>query len=1028
MSKDSAPPDSETLPEPSTTPPPGEDELEDYEPLTPELVEDEAIRGDFVLKWAVVLLAFLLASTRIGETPSLVHIKSGQYLTAHGWLPPANDVFSYTAVDRPWTNLSWGFDLLAATVHAAGAFAGMSLFKALLAAVMFGLIVHTSRLESPTWWGSICALLALLACHLRLTMQPTLITLLGTAVVLWILHGWRQASPGKPSLWLLVPAFLVWANLDSRAFLGLGVLLLFAVGEAVAAGMKAALAQSAEQRKQLWLVVGASLAAMLVHPFGYKSLMAPWYVYGVDYPAFREYIQGAYLALNVPPIWPGLIYFPMTTPSFWSQLDLATAAGLAMLAMPAVLFVLNARRPDPRHILIYAGCLGLAIASIHELAWAAVVCAVLATLEGQTWYAATCRQTYTIDTSELVFSRGGRVLTVLVFAAIGLFGGTGRLRESRFPRTGYGLDHGLATSIDDLQKQLAGDASFDHRPFNQLLTQGDVLIWIGEQVFADNRVAVYYAPEPSRNLLLAHSQTRDALRPPRDKKPDGSAVSRRSAWKSTFDEYGLTHIVLRMSLDTLSGIDYEAMLGLLHDEYSWQWTSLGPTAAVFYRRDVRNPALTAFVAENAIDFHERAYREEQIYPLPRDQHVRPPSFYQRYFWSSKRDITPEVQQAVHLVRLASLPLPRKYEEDRTALAFLAIRLAQAGLVNDPDAAAGYLALGQAYQILAESEAAHALNNSRSPYSGTRYTQAVASYNQALVADPDNQTAHFALATMYQRAQRPELALRHIEELERLLSKDRSIGRDDVAALSETGARLRGMLAAYDGELAQAPGGDAGLQQRVSYSLSRGCVLRALEDLDAQAAMMAGNPSSERLRILLLLEAGRIDEAYEAAQRFAEVAARTRVPEWAHVVALTYLTEANYKMAVELWTSDVEQIQHSALNNVLMTLAPKSSTAPWPLGTLQSGSELLYNAPENVATHNMEIALVLLEAGQLKMAEESFRDVLTAEPETPYRPLVAYYLYQLTGKDDVDLLPPSEMIPILFAPEPGTEPEPAGAPQ
>ena len=31
--------------------------LPEYEPLTPEMVEDEAIRGDFVMKWAVILLA-----------------------------------------------------------------------------------------------------------------------------------------------------------------------------------------------------------------------------------------------------------------------------------------------------------------------------------------------------------------------------------------------------------------------------------------------------------------------------------------------------------------------------------------------------------------------------------------------------------------------------------------------------------------------------------------------------------------------------------------------------------------------------------------------------------------------------------------------------------------------------------------------------------------------------------------------------------------------------------------------------------
>ena len=47
-----------------------DEDLPEYEPLTPELVKDEAIRGDFMLRWVIVLLAFLMASTRIAETPT----------------------------------------------------------------------------------------------------------------------------------------------------------------------------------------------------------------------------------------------------------------------------------------------------------------------------------------------------------------------------------------------------------------------------------------------------------------------------------------------------------------------------------------------------------------------------------------------------------------------------------------------------------------------------------------------------------------------------------------------------------------------------------------------------------------------------------------------------------------------------------------------------------------------------------------------------------------------------------------------
>lgn len=55
-----------------------EDQLPDYEPLTPELVEDEAIRGDFVIRWAVVLLALLFGWTQIDDTSLLVRIRNGQ--------------------------------------------------------------------------------------------------------------------------------------------------------------------------------------------------------------------------------------------------------------------------------------------------------------------------------------------------------------------------------------------------------------------------------------------------------------------------------------------------------------------------------------------------------------------------------------------------------------------------------------------------------------------------------------------------------------------------------------------------------------------------------------------------------------------------------------------------------------------------------------------------------------------------------------------------------------------------------------
>ena len=211
---------------------PGEEGLPEWEPLTPELVEDEAIRGDFVIRWTVVGLALLMGMSQIAETRTLVHLKSGQYLIGHGFLPGRNDVLSHTATDRKWVNLPWLFDIMMAGVHSLGGGIGLSIVQGLLAGLAFGLLAHTVRPNIRTWWGSICAVLALLTCYLQFTIQPELVTLLGISFVLWTLT--QSEEPGQSKrLWSLVPVIWVWAQLDQRAWFGWFLLLLWAMGESI---------------------------------------------------------------------------------------------------------------------------------------------------------------------------------------------------------------------------------------------------------------------------------------------------------------------------------------------------------------------------------------------------------------------------------------------------------------------------------------------------------------------------------------------------------------------------------------------------------------------------------------------------------------------------------------------------------------------------------------------------------------------------------------------------------------------------
>jgi tetratricopeptide (TPR) repeat protein len=1002
------------------------DDFDDYEPLTPELVEEEAIRGDFVMRWAVVLMAFLLGSTRIVETPTLVHIKTGQYLANNGILPPRQDVFSYTAADRPWANLAWLFDLVIAGLHGIGQFPAISVAKALIISLAFWLIGRISRPGTPTWWGSICSVLALLSFHTRVSAQPTLVTLLGLALVMTLVFELRQ-FPSRPTggskrLWLLVPLFLVWCNLDPRAWLGLVFLLLYAIGDALGAWLQSPVALPSESRKQLWQVTGASVAATLVHPFWWKSLAAPWLIYAVEYPAVRDYIQETVLESERVPTVSTLLYFPMTTEAFWLNLNLAAIAALAILALTLVACALNRSRLDCGHVMAYLGFVLLAVVCLHELPAAAVVAGVIATLNGQEWYATRCRQSYSIETGELVFSRGGRALTVICFALIGFLGGTGRLRDPSAGRPGFGLDYNLGMQLGDLEKQLGGAANFDDRPFNTLLAQGDQLIWLGQRVFADSRVGVYYSPDDDDNLLDLHLKTREALRPRRAgdvQKP--SEGPRNLVWRRTFDRYDITHIVIRLA----SNRDYEMLSELLQESRNWEWTGLGPTAAVFYRANVKGRELEKykeFVAAHKVDFRKRAYQGTERLEYGRDRGIRPPSFYKQHFWSTKVEAPAEVHEAMQLVVLAKFQgLPRRLDASRAAMTYLAIRLAQSGLSKDPDAVTGYLALGEAYDFLSQLEYSTS-RGLRQPRNGVRYLQAVAAYNQSLIGDPANVAAHKALVKLYGEARRLDLVLRHLLEIDKqMAAHPEAYSEDDVLNTGKQIGQLEKLMKQYEDEITQQVGSNPNPLAQAEGFLQRGCLLRALKEFEVAGAQTAGNPQFEQLRVTLLLEVGRVDEAYEAAGRFVQMAQKAGLADSGEIMGVACLPQADYDGAMERWLTAAAEVERRMLQKIVLTLPPRliDPNAPWPVSTTRVATENFFQTPETVAGLKIDVALVCVESGKMKEAQQYFHEALADSPDSQSRPFIAYYLYDITdGKEEIDMVPPSDRVSEMFAPDEG----------
>jgi tetratricopeptide (TPR) repeat protein len=1024
------------------------DDLPEYEPLTPELVEDEALRGDFMLRWALVLLALLIGCTEIAETQTLVHVKSGQY-TLENMLPARTGVLSATAEDRPWHNLSWLFDVALAGVYAAGGAIGLSIFKAIVAAAIFGFIVHTNRKDVSTWWGTICAGLALIVCHRQLTARPEIVTLLGLAVTLWLLHRWREERQTRFLKGLLV-VFFLWSNMDPGMFYGLAALVLYAVGETAGNWLGYAGLDNDTHRKQLWMAVAGCAAVTLLNPFGWNALLAPVARYATEYPALQGYYPVGATSTFVQ-----LQYYPIWQPEFWAALDAAAVAGLVLGAAALISFVLNFRRLDFGDFVVWLAFVALASIATHELAAAAVVSAVLATLNAQQWYQHTFRQSYSVETSELVFSRGGRAVTVLALfglAYLSISGLWGRLQT----RTGVGFDANLQAAIESFDAELAD--SFDDRPFNFVLWQGDVLVWIGEKPFIDSRLPLY-AGTGKNDLIAVHRACREQLA--RSDRP-GSAGRE---WKPTLDRFHITHVVPRMD-SRIVKVDVNPQLFFaLSRSPDWQLARYGATTAVFYRTDLDDRELLAYLGRNRTDFIKEAFRTSTNDPEIRFDWARGKSFTERWL-SRPRNVTPNSIELArnYLALMGGAAATRQsgtsgsLATDPVSLAagcsHLIIRNANAGLVRHPQNAEAFRMLGRAYTVLGDIEqrlaqqsavalakrmgrSGNQLNLTLGAIRRRRYRQAAAALQQALIIAPDDEPTLQLLAhVQFFLGRKLDLAVascdRCIELMDRKadLSKRAQQTRDSFVRNREFAQRkinqIRENVEKAKSSLKEDDASRIARYRLAQYAAQFGCVQLAIDMIEEDRDMLDRDPNAAYFYADLLQQAGRAREAFENLEQLeSRLEDRPRRISWRTLDAHAALTRADYAKAVRIWSLAVVELDNRRFEDLMGTL-PLAMRGPsaagrglqlpgmWITDQTQALQSSLQDTPFSMAVLKLQVALAQMETGHPQRAAETFRDLVALAPESPLRGLGGFYLRLLTGEQ----LPPLSPAKPSAAPKPG----------
>ena len=204
------------------------------------------------------------------------HLRTGLDVLHNGLPLPAADPYSHTMPDWPWVEHAWLTDVLVAWIYSASGALGVILFFAAVTVSAWLLGAAVASASVAFRWLA-CALSLWVALP-YLGARTQLITLLGLAVLSWMLKRWRDDSVSVQ--WWIPPLFLLWANLHGGFIAGFLLLGLVIVTTAVVRWLSDRRILFAEQCdepvlswtavKRLTVITVVSACVTVLNPYGWR--------------------------------------------------------------------------------------------------------------------------------------------------------------------------------------------------------------------------------------------------------------------------------------------------------------------------------------------------------------------------------------------------------------------------------------------------------------------------------------------------------------------------------------------------------------------------------------------------------------------------------------------------------------------------------------------------------------------------------------------------------------------------------------
>jgi tetratricopeptide (TPR) repeat protein len=999
------------------------------EPMTPERVSQWNAYYDVYVKWAALIFVFMVACNYVTDSNVWLHLKTGQ-LIAKQSLPVTTDVFSYTEAGQPWFNVPWLFqwshavlydfsyglvpvDTIDPTANRARAeqisIGALVVFDALIR-FLTALVILRFRHRGPgTWWSAVCLTLTLGVIYHPIVgilmggisgpsfVMPGTWGLFFLALELWMLF--RAFFQGRAfGLWLLLPIFLLWANVDVSFLLGLVVLAAAAVGYVLDRGrMDVLLERPGEDgdvdpkgRLAVARPVGSNLPLVITALCALLCLANPstWHAFDVAASPFYRLFQNSFFN-------PAL----QKQPGLGEDWYLLPAYYLAIVALGLGSFLLNVRRFSWARFLPFAVTAAIWGSMMHENGVFALVLAWVAAPNGQEWYQDRFGVQGRMGARWAVWSTGGRLVTlalIFLFMSKDITGWGNPSPDIQFG-LGFHPDAFTLAAADflDRHNEITGNI------LNTSTHQGDLMIWKSapkRKTYLDGRPRLF-----PRELQDQWNKTRKAL------SEDDVA-----GWKPLLDKYDISAFMIE---PTDSPITYVKLM------QSPNWIPFYDDGRIvmFGRADAPATDL-AFFKANQLDADLRAYRTTHMVAGAE----RPPNpttwidgVFQNRTYSRPQSRVDSAQRWLHgpLQEAEQAALQQQPWIPDPAHCILAIQEARTALANSPDDWLAFRTLKDAYRHLMIQENAMLFGvpitrentdrilrlEPKIELLMTRMQQRAAALNYAIQTTPPPKTS----------AERVELGGLNLELAQIYFQLGaRDLSRDRLKAFLEGGDPKdysKEMFTQYQQQFAQLDESvkkveesvsnfeiehSAGPVDRASVALNQGNTGQAIAELaEAERNLVSTAVVKPRL-VDLYCNTGQPDKAVDllATGALEDPNLGVEPGSGAFRQGRVYHLLGNYMSAATLWHERaIPRVRAERSGRIL------AAAAGFTRGDALQTTNVYLGLPTSLnqqAAWLYDLGMCQLEAGMPIDAGESFSKALTLSPALGVRPIAAYYLQKM----------------------------------